>query len=131
GRLKTSPAELLSAPGAASRLPTVLTVAEAAALMAVPAGDPLGRRDGAIIELLYGSGLRVSELCSLDVDDVDLAHSRVRVFGKGAKERVVPVGDYAAAALRVYLDETRSSMAPMRDSPDRAALFFNRRRRRI
>ncbi|MGH2556060.1 MAG: tyrosine-type recombinase/integrase, partial [Actinomycetota bacterium] len=98
-------------------------------------------RDRAVLELLYGCGLRVAELCGLDVDDVDVDGQRVRVMGKGGKERVVPMGDFAARAVRDYLSDGRSafisppdpktgtSSAP--DPADRSALFFNRRKKRM
>ncbi|HEY1331678.1 MAG TPA: tyrosine recombinase [Actinomycetota bacterium] len=138
-----NPATLLGAPAAASRLPSVLSASEAAELAEAPGDDAIGLRDRAVIELLYGSGLRVAELCGLDVDDVDLDAGRVRVLGKGSKQRVVPVGEFAAAALRRYLRESRATMMPVHasapargssragDSAERTALFFNRRHRRI
>jgi integrase len=86
-------------------------------------------RDRAILELLYASGLRVSELCGLDVDDVDLDRARVRVLGKGSKEREVPVGEAAVEALRSYLRDARGRMVP--EEGESAALFYNRRARRL
>ncbi len=138
GRIPANPAAMLAAPAPASRLPSVLTQREAATLAERPAGDdPVDLRDRAILELLYGSGLRVAELSALDVGDVDLRGGRVRVQGKGGKERVVPVGEYAGAAVREYLGRGRLPMAPAgigtveRAAPERAALFFNLRRRRM
>jgi site-specific recombinase XerD len=137
GALADDPAALLTGPAPASRLPTVLKPDDAARLAdAPPPGDPAGLRDRAILELLYGSGLRVSELCGLDVGDLDLHRGMVRVMGKGAKERVVPVGDYAVLAVRAYLSDARAAFLPEAGSPpadrgDRAALFLNRRKRRL
>jgi integrase/recombinase XerC len=156
GLLGENPAALLSRPRPDSRLPTVLKPAEAEALATVPLTDhPVGHRDRAALELLYGSGIRVSELCGLDVEDVDLVARRVRVMGKGGKERVVPLGDYAAAAVLDYLERGRPlllkgrAQASRRAADDGAAdgsveggtddgagagtvaLFLNRRRKRM
>jgi len=147
GMVETNPASLLSRPAPASRLPTVLKPAEAAALAEAPttaAGDggdgAVAIGDRAILELLYSSGLRVAELCSLDLPDADVAARTVRVMGKGGKERVVPMGDFAALALAIYVSAARPAMAPSGDrsrdgnvqpGPADAALFFNRRRKRV
>jgi integrase/recombinase XerC len=98
-------------------------------------------RDRAVLELLYGCGLRVAELCGLNVEDVDVDGQRVRVMGKGGKERVVPMGDFAAKALGDYLRAGRASFLPSPDGgrpasagrriADQSAVFFNRRRKRI
>jgi site-specific recombinase XerD len=142
GLVSTNPAALLSRPSPASRLPTVLKKSEAEALVvAPPATSPIGLRDRAAIELMYGSGLRVAELCALDVGDVDVLAQRVRVMGKGGKERIVPIGDYAAQAIDVYLERGRPGLLPGTPDPADAtsgaliaepeALFFNRRKRRM
>ncbi len=133
GLVETNPASLLSRPAQASRLPTVLKAAEAARLTeAPPSDDAVGRRDRALLELLYGSGLRVAEACSLDIEDVDLESRRLRVLGKGSKERLVPVGDFAAEAVSAYLAMGRPAMAPDESAPGPSgALFFNRRRKRM
>ncbi len=109
------------------RLPQFFSVDEAARLLAAPEdATPLGRRDRAIFELIYASGLRVSEAVSLDLRDVSLAGRDVRVRGKGGRERIVPFGRSAEAALRVYLGEARSLL-----SRGGEALFLNRRGGRI
>lgn len=137
GVVVANPASLLSRPVPAYRLPTVLKVGEAATLMEAPAEEgPIALRDRAILELLYSCGIRVAELCSLDLRDVDLDGRRVRVMGKGSKERVVPMGDFAAEAVSAYLASGRASMAPDVPEPTpgragQAAVFFNRRRRRM
>ncbi len=134
GAVTKDPAALLSRPSVSSRLPSVLKPAEAASLATAPSdSDPVALRDRAILELLYGCGLRVAELAALDVPDVELGLERVRVFGKGSKERVVPLGEYAGRAVRDYLREARGEMAPRAEDPltDAEALFFNRRRRRM
>ena len=136
GALPGDPAALLGRPKVASRLPTVLRPAEAAALVEAPEAGPdssdLDRavvlRDRAILELLYGSGLRVSEVTGLTRDRVDLGRGRVLVMGKGSKEREVPLSDLAVAAIERYLAEARDALAPP-DSDD--LLFFNRKRHPI
>lgn len=131
GIVADNPAATIGAGRVPSRLPAVLSAPDAARLVETPSpDDAAGLRDRAILELLYGSGLRVGEACGLDAGDVDLRRRLVRVMGKGSKERVVPVGDYAAGAITAYLRDGRGSMAPDA-GPDRQALFFNRRRKRI
>jgi integrase/recombinase XerC len=126
GHLDADPAAPLSAPKAASRLPSILKPADAAALVEAPVGDdPWALRDRAVLELLYGCGLRVSECSGLDLGDVDLTRRRVRVLGKGSKPREVPLGDHAAAAVEAYLSR-RLEVAPAAEP----ALFVNRRGRR-
>jgi integrase/recombinase XerD len=99
---------LLLGPKLVRRIPGTLTPAEVGRLLAAPAGgDAYALRDRAILELFYSSGLRVSELAALTLQQVDLEHGFVRVFGKGSKERVVPVGSKACAALAAYLDAAR------------------------
>ena len=87
-------------------MPAHLSETEMAALIAAPAGDgPLGRRDHAILELFYASGLRLSELVGLDLDDVNLSARMVRVLGKGGKQRLVPFNTSTATAIRTYLKD--------------------------
>ncbi|MGH2740217.1 MAG: tyrosine recombinase XerC [Actinomycetota bacterium] len=131
GTLGANPAVLLSAPKVAMKLPTVLKPREAADLVEAPAGlDPYAVRDRAILELLYGSGLRVGELAGLDVDDIDLGRGRVRVRGKGGVERDLPLSRPSADALSAYFRSGRNAIAPQADD-EAGPLFFNRRRRRI
>ncbi len=135
GRVDRDPALLLGSPKVVNRLPTVLRPAEAAALSEAPAAvlgddaDPLERavelRDRALLELLYGSGLRVGEATRLTVDGIDLDRGRVLVLGKGSKEREVPMSDFAVDALRAWIASGRPMLAPT----DSRALFLNRRRR--
>lgn len=125
-----NPATLVGTPKRARLLPGVLKRREVDALVALPPDDdPYGLRDRAIIELLYGAGIRVSELCGLDVDDVDFRGGRVRVLGKGRKERIVPMGEPAADALRRYL--ARGRPATVKEGSPAAALLYNRRGRRM
>ncbi len=109
------------------RLPQFLSVEEMARLLSAPEdASPLGRRDRAIFELIYASGLRVSEAVGLDLQDVSLAGRELRVHGKGGRERIVPFGRSAERALRIYLGEARGLLARGGD-----ALFLNRRGGRI
>jgi len=134
GVVAEDPAALLGRPKVISRLPVVLRVAEAAALVEAPdAGEDASElesavalRDRAILELMYGSGLRVSEVAGLTVDRVDLDRGRVTVVGKGDKEREVPLGDLARQAVVAWLT-VRSVLAPGKCDE----LFMNRRGRPI
>jgi integrase/recombinase XerC len=112
----------LASPKAERRLPGVLPAEQAAELVTAPgggrpAGDPVSLRDRAVLELLYATGIRVSELCGLDVDDVDRSRRVVRVFGKGAKERSVPYGLPAGAAIEEWLRLGRPALAGPRSGP--------------
>jgi integrase/recombinase XerD len=99
---------LLSSPKLVRRIPGTLSPGEVGRLLAAPnGGDAYSLRDRALLELFYSSGLRVSELAGLNIQQVDLEHGYLRVFGKGAKERVVPVGTKAADAIATYLASGR------------------------
>ena len=99
-------------PVPARRLPKAISVAQVEALLAAPdAETPLGLRDRALLELLYGTGARISEAVGLDVDDLDRSAGLVRLDGKGGKQRIVPVGSYAARAVEAYLVRARPSLA--------------------
>lgn len=99
GKLEEDPCEAILSPKSGRKLPQVLTVAEINALLKVAETS----RDKLIIELLYGAGLRVSELAGLTIKDLNLSHGYVRCLGKGSKERIVPIGRAALEALRNYL----------------------------
>ncbi|HYM21786.1 MAG TPA: tyrosine recombinase XerC [Vicinamibacterales bacterium] len=102
--IEGDPAALVPTPKRDVRVPAHLSEREMDALIAAaPDGTPLGRRDRAILELFYASGLRLGELCGLDVDDLNLSARMVRVLGKGGKERIVPFNTSAAKAVRTYL----------------------------
>jgi integrase/recombinase XerC len=135
GLVEANPASLLARPRPTSRLPVVLKPVEADRLAEAPEGtDPILLRDRAILELLYGSGLRVAELCGLDLWDVEPAARRVRVMGKGGKERVVPISDFAARAVDAYLSSGRDALVPdpgPAPADEDRVLFFNRRRKRM
>jgi integrase/recombinase XerC len=108
GVMDANPVLAISSPKMPKRLPRPLNVEDVKKLLAAP--DPTdreGQRDRAMLELLYATGMRISELLALDVGDVDLAHSEARVLGKGSKERIVLFGVPAAAALKTYLDDGR------------------------
>jgi integrase/recombinase XerC len=113
GVMDTDPAALLASPKGRRPLPEVLRVDEAAAVMAAAGDDtsPIGLRNAVIVEVLYATGARVSELCGLDIDDVDTHRRTVRLFGKGGKERTVPLGEPAAAALAAWLARGRPKLA--------------------
>jgi integrase/recombinase XerC len=108
----------LATPRATRKLPEVLRIDQAADVMTAAAHDrtPVGLRDAAIVELLYATGARVSELCGADVDDLDRERRTLRLFGKGAKERVVPLGVPAARATAAWLSAGRPALA-VPDSP--------------
>lgn len=133
GIVDGDPAVLLGRPKVVNRLPTVLRPGEAAELMEAPVPSDGGRaidraialRDRAVLELMYGSGLRVGEVAGLTMDRVDLERGRVTVLGKGAKERELPMSDFAVAALSDYLRDGRTVMVAGASS----SLFFNRRKR--
>ena len=113
GLLAGDPATRLQVPKARRALPAVLRQDQALAAMSAAKsgsqqGDPLALRDRLIVELLYATGIRVSELCSLDIDDIDTAHRLLRVLGKGNKQRSVPFGEPATDALR----DTAGGAAP-------------------
>ena len=104
--IEDDPGSLVTTPKRDVRMPAHLSEAEMDTLLASPTGDtPLGKRDRAILELFYASGLRLSELVGLDVDDVNLSSKMVRALGKGGKERIVPFNQAAAAAIRAYLKD--------------------------
>jgi len=104
GWIETDPASLAVSPKREIKVPAHLSVDEMSKLLETPdLGTPLGRRDRAMMELFYASGLRLSELVGLDVEDVNLSARMVRVMGKGARERIVPFNVTAAEALRVWL----------------------------
>jgi len=117
GVLDDDPSALVGTPKREQRLPAHLGEAEMARLLEMPdATHPLGRRDRAILELFYASGLRLSELVGLDVDDVNLSSRMVRVLGKGRKERLVPFNGSTEAALRAWLKDWESYVEGERDA---------------
>ncbi|MEX0975759.1 MAG: tyrosine recombinase XerC [Woeseia sp.] len=125
-QLKVNPAEGVSAPKARKRLPGNLDADRMAKLLDIHGDGPLVVRDRAILELLYSSGLRLSELTGLDTGSVDIRDALVRVTGKGSKERIVPVGRFALEALSAWARE-RALLA----APQESALFVSRRGGRL
>ena len=112
GVIDKNPMEDFASPGVGESLPETLSVEEIDALLSVEeAATPMSLRDRAMIEIMYATGVRVSELVSLDIDDVDLDENFVRCMGKGSKERIIPVHDEAVEAVRVYLQDGRESLA--------------------
>jgi integrase/recombinase XerD len=111
GLLSADPSDRLETPKTWRTLPEVLTVPEVERLLAAPSlDDPLAWRDRALLELGYGAGLRVTELCTLTLGDLLLSEGLVRVFGKGGKERLVPIGRKVIGAVSVYLNTTRAGL---------------------
>lgn len=126
GIATTNPALHVQAPKPSRRLPATLDTDQMASLLKADPKEPLEVRDAAILELFYSSGLRLSELVGLDVADVDLDDRTVRVLGKGAKTRVVPVGRVAEAAIRAWLP-VRAGIV----SAEETALFVGKRGTRL
>ena len=129
GFLEGDPAALVGTPKREQRLPAHLAEAEMSRLLEMPDGStPLGRRDRAILELFYASGLRLSELVSLNLQDVNLSTRVVRVLGKGGKQRIVPFNRTAEAALRAWFKDVESFPA---QALRRTPLFLNYQGRRL
>ena len=125
-----NPATLVATPKREVRMPTHLSEEEMARVLDMPASDdPLGRRDRAILELFYASGLRLSELAGLDIDSIDLSRRMVRVMGKGGKERFVPFNTATRTALQVWLGDREALTSARRDR--REPLFLNVRGGRL
>lgn len=124
GLISSSPAAVLATPKAPKRLPDVAPESLIDQLLALPVvTEPSGLRDLAILELLYASGIRVSELSGLDLGDVDMASATVRVMGKGSRERIVPIHPLAIRRIREYLASGRPSLDK---GKSQGALFLNR-----
>lgn len=129
GVIEANPAKFVSAPKLEKKLPQFFFGPEMEQLFrSVDTSTPLGKRNLAILELLYGTGIRVSELIGLDIKDLDLELGVALVFGKGAKERYVPIGCYARTALMTYLNQARPLL--IKDA-DEVALFVNYRGERL
>ena len=123
GILELNPLESIRAPKQDKRLPHFMSVNDVETLLNIPEQNTLlGIRDKAIMETLYSTGIRVSELAGMNVDDVDFFNEVVKVRGKGKKERLVPIGNHAMDAIRLYLDKRNS---------DKPSLFLNHRGGRL
>lgn len=136
GEVSDNPAELLATPKVRRKLPAFLSVDAAAQVMDAPRADARTNpsetaRDGLMLELLYGSGVRVSELAALDLGSVSLERDELRVLGKGDKERIVPLGSRARAALEAYLPLRALLRHPKSEHQDPRALFLTRRGTRL
>jgi len=130
GSIASDPSRRLSAPRGDGRLPHVLKGEELGALLVQGRlDDPVDRRDLAVVELLYGSGLRVGELCGLRPVDVDLTRALVLVWGKGAKQRLLPMSQASARAVEAWHGRCRAALVT--DMTPTDALFLNRRGRRL
>jgi integrase/recombinase XerC len=139
GIVDDDPGALISTPKRDVRIPAHLSESEMSLLLEAPSADtPLGRRDRAILELFYASGLRLSELAGLDLEDVNLGGKMVRVLGKGGRERLIPFNSSTASAIRRYLGDRERLMrdaspvsarpsSPRARRPARDALFVNYR----
>lgn len=131
GLVRRDPAESLPGPRQGRRLPRVLTVEEASRIVTAPAGDkPAACRDRAMLEVMYGLGLRVSELLELNLERLDMESLIVRVVGKGSRERVLPLGGASAAALEAWLAHGRPSML-RKGKPAPPTIFINQRGGRL
>jgi integrase/recombinase XerD len=129
GDARSDPTLTLIAPRSGRRLPLVLSLVQVEKLLSTPGIDaPYGLRDGAILEILYGCGLRASELSGLDLQDLDSGDRFLRVRGKGSKQRLVPIGEPALAAVAAYLRLGRGLLLGKRPE---GALFLNRRGGRL
>ncbi len=132
GVIKADPTATLDSPKVKKRLPKAISRDDIGRLLAAPAKgmSAKSQRDHALLEVLYASGMRVTELVSLDIDDVNPVSGSVRVRGKKTsnKERIIPIGDHALEALQVYLDKGRLQL--MR-GPEERALFLNHRGQRL
>lgn len=129
-RAETDPTVHLEMPTIEQKLPNILSIEEIEALLTAPnRSKPQGIRDLAMLELLYGSGMRISELIALDLADIHLTMGFVRVFGKGGKERIIPLGKNALSAINAYLNGARGQLQGKHPKTD--AFFINQRGKRL
>ena len=130
GKLKDNPTENVSSPNVGRHLPKPISVSQVRRLLEQPAklSTPEAKRDSAMLALLYASGMRVSELISLNLGDVDIEGGFVRCFGKGKKERLIPIYRQAALTVDEYIKEARPQLA---HNDQEKALFLNRRGYRL
>lgn len=129
GIMETDPTELLESLSVGSRLPSVLSLEEIDALIAAMEDTPTGRRNRAIVETMYGCGLRVSELCALQISHIDFRNAVMLIRGKGSKERLVPVNEVALTRIKNYVDTDRNDV-PIA-SVDADTVFLNSRGRHL
>ncbi|MDA9139264.1 site-specific tyrosine recombinase XerD [Flavobacteriaceae bacterium] len=130
GYRKTAPTDLLENPKLGRKLPETLNVSEIEAIIAaIDLGNAFGHRNRAIVETLYGSGLRVSELVELSLSNVFFKEDLIRVTGKGDKQRLVPLGNYSKKYIKIYIEEIRSQMKVAKEDSD--ILFLNRNGKKL
>lgn len=129
GIMETDPTELLESPSVGSRLPSVLSLEEIDALIAAMEDTPTGRRNRAIVDTMYGCGLRVSELCALQISHIDFRNAVMLIRGKGSKERLVPVNEVALTRIKNYVDTDRNDVPIV--SADADTVFLNSRGRHL
>jgi len=130
GTLKKNPTEGVSGPKVGKALPKAISIEDVEKLLEQPdkLATPEAKRDKAMLELLYATGMRVSEMVSLNVRDVNLRNGFVRCFGKGSKERLIPIHSKAIKAVKTYVDDARPQIL---STQDETALFLNRRGQRL
>jgi integrase/recombinase XerC len=136
GELRQNPSSTLASPKLRRKLPRFLSPEAAAEVMTAPIGQPTGRdvahlRDSLVLELLYGCGLRVSELATLDLEQISIESAELRVLGKGRKERIVPLGSKALAALDAYLPLRRELRHPLSGEFEMQALLLGQLGKRL
>ncbi len=128
-RIGQNPADLVASPKGEDKLPRLLSAEQVRSLLeGIPARTPLELRDRAMLELTYSCGLRCEEIINLDLDAVDFEDERLRVLGKGSKERLLPIGEPAQRALRRYAERGRQALATERRE---TALFLSKSGRRL
>lgn len=123
GKIKRNPTEKITRPKLDKKLPTVLSLEEISSLLNIEINNQYDARNKAIMELLYSSGLRISELINLELANIDLDEDLIRVMGKGSKERIVPLGDYAIEAISTYINDYR----PLLNKKNSSYIFLNNR----
>ena len=130
GYRKTAPTDLLENPKLGRKLPETLNVSEVETIISsIDLGNALGHRNRAIVETLYGSGLRVSELVELSLSNIFFKEDLIRVTGKGDKQRLVPLGNYSKKYIEIYIEEIRNQMKVAKEDSD--ILFLNRNGKKL
>ena len=130
GYRKTAPTDLLENPKLGRKLPETLNISEVETIISsIDLGNALGHRNRAIVETLYGSGLRVSELVELSLSNIFFKEDLIRVTGKGDKQRLVPLGNYSKKYIKIYIEEIRNQMKVAKKDSD--ILFLNRNGKKL
>ncbi len=125
--INTNPCALISSPKKKGILPELMSVQEIETVLSLPGNDPLSLRDRAILETLYSTGTRVSELVGMNIDNIDFVGGTIKVKGKGRKERIIPIGDKALESISAYLNKRDTFFASSRSDlcVNKEALFLN------